>query len=292
MDSARLAALLPPVLAREWGLREVSVSPLGGGMNSATALVRAGAGAYVAKWVPDRDQGALLRGVAAAQPAAEAGIRSGPAVPAAGGVCSVELGGGVLVLLVQVPGEGLTGHSAREQHLIAGTLAAVHGATALGMRAGPLWEALGLGDAALDAEPWVGPAVGSAVAAYTALPPLTWALLHTDPAPEAFLLDDATGAVGLVDWAGAVEGPVLYDVASAVMYLGGPPSAASFLSAYAASGVLPTGELDHVAVLLRLRWAVQAAYFAGRLARGDRTGLEDESGNRIGLDDARRRLTD
>ena len=39
----------------------------------------------------------------------------------------------------------------------------------------------------------------------------------------------STGVTGLIDWAGACPGPLLYDVASAVMYLGGslPPSRSS-----------------------------------------------------------------
>jgi hypothetical protein len=34
--------------------------------------------------------------------------------------------------------------------------------------------------------------------------------------------DAATGHCGIIDWSSAEHGPLLYDLASAVMYLGGP----------------------------------------------------------------------
>lgn len=67
---------------------------------------------------------------------------------------------------------------------------------------------------------------------------VTWSVLHTDPAPEAFVRDDDTGVTGLIDWTSAGRGPVLYDVASAVMYLGGSAEAAAFLNAYQSHGLL------------------------------------------------------
>jgi len=87
-------------------------------------------------------------------------------------------------------------------------------------------------------------------------------------------------------------GPLLFDVASAVMYLGGPAAALPFLSAYAeAGGSVPSTEVrDHLDCVLRYRWAVQADYFASRIAEDDRAGINDAAGNRKGLEDARRRL--
>jgi hypothetical protein len=109
-------------------------------------------------------------------------------------------------------------------------------------------------------------------------------------ASEAFVHDDATGVTGLIDWSGARRGPVLYDVASAVMYLGGLEDAAAFLETYRAEGPLGGEELDHLDAFRRFRWTVQATYFAWRTSVGDLTGLDDDSGNRKGLDDARRSL--
>jgi Ser/Thr protein kinase RdoA (MazF antagonist) len=95
---------------------------------------------------------------------------------------------------------------------------------------------------------------------------------------------------GLIDWTGARRGPVLYDVASAVMYLGGPTGAAAFLRTYRTHGPLGTDELSLLDAFRRFRWVVQAAYFAWRLTARDLTGLADPDGNEKGLDDARRGL--
>jgi hypothetical protein len=43
-------------------------------------------------------------------------------------------------------------------------------------------------------------------------------------------------------------------------------------------------------VLLRFRWAVQADYFARRIAEHDLTGITGPADNEKGLDDARRWL--
>lgn len=121
---------------------------------------------------------------------------------------------------------------------------------------------------------------------------VTWSLLHTDPAPEAFIHDDSTGITGLIDWTGADRGPVLYDVASAVMYLGGPDGAAAFLTTYRDHGVLRIDEWEHLEAFRRLRWAVQAVYFAGRVAVADLTGVTGQPDNQRGLTDARHGLAE
>lgn len=199
-----------------------------------------------------------------------------------------------LVLLEHVPGRELSGESAAEQQWIAGTLAAVHAASA---------PAPGPGTAAfatdwlspqapgVEARPWLSAAV-RAVRHETDPLTVTWSVLHTDPFPGAFIHDDRTGTTGLVDWAGARPGPVLYDVASVVMYLGGPDRASAFLRTYAARGPLPAAELRHLDAFRRLRAAVQGVYFAGRLATNDLTGGIDPAENTKGLDDARRLVAD
>ena len=102
--------------------------------------------------------------------------------------------------------------------------------------------------------------------------------------------DDSTGVTGLIDWAGAKRGPVLYDVASTVMYLGGPERAAAFLSTYRTHGPLAAEEMQQLDAFRRFREAVQGAYFAWRLAANDLTGGIDQAENEKGLNDARRRL--
>ena len=67
--------------------------------------------------------------------------------------------------------------------------------------------------------------------------------------------------------------------------------AAAFVEAYRAAGTLRSAELEHsLAPMLRLRWAVQADYFARRLATDDLTGIADAGENQEGLDDARRAI--
>jgi Ser/Thr protein kinase RdoA (MazF antagonist) len=115
-------------------------------------------------------------------------------------------------------------------------------------------------------------------------------VLHTDPSPEEFLHDDSTGVTGLVDWAGATRGPVLYDVASALMYLGGPEYATAFLTTYQTHGPVAMDEMQHLDRFRRFREAIQGTYFAWRLATNDLTGGIDRAENEKGLDDAHRRL--
>ena len=51
---------------------------------------------------------------------------------------------------------------------------------------------------------------------------LTYGVLHGDPAPEIFVVDPATGRTGLLDCGASGTGPLIYDVAAAVVYAGGP----------------------------------------------------------------------
>jgi Ser/Thr protein kinase RdoA (MazF antagonist) len=134
-------------------------------------------------------------------------------------------------------------------------------------------------------------AVTQVCAEYRALSPVYWGTLHTDPSPDAFRFDSTTGTVGLIDWTGSETGPLLYDIASAVMYLGGPERSQTFLAGYLDTGAVPPAELDHLDAFRRLRWVVQAVYFAHRLAMDDRTGITDAAENHQGSDDARRALT-
>lgn len=276
-------------LAEHWGLRGAEVSPLGGGMNSDTWLVRVAGATYVAKSVPPDGVADLLDGAEAATTLAEAGFVTGRPVPTrAGDVLAREAG---LALLEHVPGCELDGGSVEEQRLMARTLAGVH--VAAGPAPGPVTSTFGtewLSTAApgVADHAWLVAAV-DAVRAETDALTLTWSLLHTDPVPDAFVHDDVTGVTGLIDWAGARRGPVLYDVASAVMYLGGRAHASAFLAAYASEGPLADGELGHLDAFSRFREAVQGAYFAQRLASDDLRGGVRTADNEKGLADARRR---
>lgn len=200
-------------LATYWGLESASVTPLNGGMNSETWLVEHEGSRYVAKSVSRDDVGDLLAGAEAATALAEAGFVTGRPVPTRDGSV-VQLTAG-LVLLEHVAGRELEGDSEDEQRWIARTLAGMHMAS--GPASGPSTSTFGV-DWLSPAMPgvsdhhWLVSAI-NAVREETNGLTLTWSLLHTDPLPGAFIHDDRTGVTGLIDWAGARRGPVLYDVA-------------------------------------------------------------------------------
>ena len=282
---------LVDLLDRHWGLRTADIRPLGGGMNSKTWLVRDTTVTYVAKQVTASALKQLAAGGRCAFDLAAAGLMTGPPVRTLEG--ELVVASHALALLEFVPGRELDGQADQEQRWIAETLARVHRlggpASQLGTSIFFPWlrpDAPGLMD-----HPWLAAAI-SAIRVEVDSLDLTWSMLHADPAPEAFRHDDATGMTGLIDWTDAQRGPVLYDIASAVMYLGGPRSATSFLDAYGTRGPLGSEELQLLDTFRRFRWAVQAVYFLGRLASNDLTGIQDQADNERGFADARRGLVE
>ena len=280
---------LADLLHQHWGFRGATVTALGGGMNSNTWRVEHVGATYVAKEVPHGQLPQLAAGCEVAVRLAEAGLTTGRPVPTMRG--SLVVSDPAMALLEHVPGRELDGVSGEEQRWMADTLAAVHaaGETAAGPTTADFFEWLTRDAPGVGAHPWLPSAINEVRAEVDPLN-LTWSVLHTDPAPEAFVHDDKTGMTGLIDWTGAGRGPVLYDVASAVMYLGGPEPAAAFLGAYREHGVLCGDEWQHLDALRRFRWAVQAAYFARRIAHADMTGVDGEADNERGLGDARHGL--
>ncbi len=275
-------------LEADWQLNRAEVIPHHGGMNSRTWFVRAGPDRYVAKAVPARAHRRFVSGLAVASLVQAAGIPSGAAVPTRDGRQFVELEGHTLALLTFVNGSGL---AETDQRLIGSTLARVHGAI-IGRRVPEIdrFHWIDPNATHLGIRDWVRPAIVGALATWDLLPPasLTWGLLHTDPAPEAFLFDADTGRCGLIDWDTGMEGPLMYDLASAVMYVGGPDRAGELISAYLEHPVLDRAEVERtLEPMLRLRWAVQADYFARRLSSGDLTGIMSADENELGLEDAR-----
>lgn len=281
-------------LATDWGLTSSSVTRHDGGMNSQTWFVRAGEARYVAKAVPVDRRDSFEAGLAAATIVEAAGIPAGAPVPSVSGRTTIDVEGQALALLRYVPGSELTGDSVDERVLIGSTLGEAHRAlVGHDLPGAGVFPWLDPGGAHLAVRPWVRLAIESALSAWHAIPPesLTWAPLHTDPAPEAFRFDRETGTCGLIDWDLGVVAPLLYDLASAEMYLGGPRHSRPLIAAYLATGALASEELERgLRPMAQLRWAVQADYFAKRIATDDHTGIDDPSENETGLEDARRAI--
>lgn len=289
------AADIDAALGSAWGLEGASVAPNTGGMNSRTWLVEAYGDRFVAKSVPADRARSFEAGLAVATIVESAGIPAGAPIAARDGRRTARVGGTILALLRFVGGEELTGTSDEECRLIGSTLGRAHQALA-GREVAEAGRFHWIDTAAahLGVRPWVRPAVRAAIAAYDAVAPssLTWGLLHTDPAPEAFHLDATTGVCGLIDWDLGIVGPLLYDLASAEMYVGGPQRSGPLIDAYLATGALSADEVDRaLQPMSRMRWAIQADYFAMRIATDDRTGIDSAADNEKGLEDARRGLT-
>ena len=281
-------------IATRWDLGAPQWSVHDRGMNSRTWLVVDGGRRWVAKAVPQDARDRFVAGLEVAAIVDRAGIPSGAPEPTSDGSLSVQVEGGALALLRFVKGEPLVGKAATEQRLIGSTLAMAHRTLRdVEVSGAQRFHWLEPGAPHLDVEPWVRPAVRGAIDVYDRLQPeaLSWGQLHSDPAPEAFLLDARTGTCGLIDWDTGLFGPLMYDVASAVMYVGGPGHASVLLDAYVGEGVLTQDEVDNaLEPMLRIRWAIQADYFAGRIVRNDLTGIAGPDENQAGLDDARRAL--
>jgi Ser/Thr protein kinase RdoA (MazF antagonist) len=286
------------LLRRAWGLADgTRVVRHDGGMGSQTWIVDRGDDRWVAKAVAPHLAGSFAHGLQVAQLLEDAGIRSGVPAPALSGSVAVDTASGDRVaLLTWVPGSALTGSDEGEQRLIGATLARVHGV--LRDRELPGAQRFHWVDpvaARLGLRPWLRSAIGEAVDALAELqrrePAWPQGLLHADPAPEAFRYDATTGHCGIIDWGSALRGPLLYDLASAVMYLAGPDRAAAMIDAYRAAGLLTAREIaDGLPVMLRFRWAVQADYFAWRITSNDLTGISGPEEHEKGLEDARRAL--
>jgi Ser/Thr protein kinase RdoA (MazF antagonist) len=289
------AATVARWLAQDWALPGVTVVPHHGGMNSRTWIVSRDPSHWIAKAVPSAEGRNLSAGLSLATRVQAAGIPAGAPLTTPDGRPTVTRHGWTLALLTFVDGAGLIGKVESEQRLIGATLAAAHGALAgLDLPDVDRFHWLDPDASHLGIRRWIRPAIVGALASWEHLPPssLTWGLLHTDPAPEAFRFEDAAGICGLIDWDRALVGPLMYDLASAVMYVGGPRNGASLVDAYLARGGLGRDEVERTMLpMLRFRWAVQADYFAHRVAASDMIGIDDESDNEKGLEDARRGLS-
>ncbi|MEV8375306.1 phosphotransferase [Kribbella sp. NPDC056861] len=271
---------LTEVLAQRWGLQVEHLEVLDGGMNSKTWLVDS---KLVAKAVKRGDT-AFEPGLELALRLSHEGLTTGAPTPSSAGRLAEPWGDLQVALLDFVDGTPLTG-TPEDQRSIGTTLARVHAISEAPAGDVEEWFGLVTGLAAyFDLEPWIRPAVESALAAVRDLGPLTWAGLHGDPAPEAFFRR-RNGEIALIDWGSFMTAPLLYDVASAVMYAGTPTH---LVPAYLAARPELTDEITvGLPAFERFRYAIQAAYFAWRVSTDERTGLTTDDGNQVGLGHAR-----
>jgi Ser/Thr protein kinase RdoA (MazF antagonist) len=273
---------LTDVLAQHWNLTADRLETLGGGMNSQTWLVVSDSVRYVAKSVPGADP-PFEPGLALAAHLARHGVITGAPVPTRDGRLIERWGDRQLAVLKYVGGVPLAA-TPEDQQAVGTTLARVHQISQA--PAGDLekwFELITAFDAYLDLEPWIRPAVEGALDGVRALSNLTWAGLHGDPATEAFLRQ-STGEIALIDWGSYMTAPLLYDVASAVMYVG---TDEYIVPAYLANRPALTTELKAgLPAFWRFRQAVQASYFAWRITTNIQTGLTDEDDNQTGLSNA------
>jgi homoserine kinase type II len=268
------------VLREHWDLKPARLEVLTGGMNSAAWLASAGEWRVVVKAVESGDS-AFEPGLELAARLDDAGVRTGRPRESKRGRLVERVDGRQVAVLEYVDGVEL---GPADKAAIGDLLGRVHLAAALdaGELADWLQFLLPFEDC-LDLEPWIRPAVEGAVADAVALGPVSWAWLHGDPAAEAFLRQ-ADGEVALIDWGSAMQGPIPYDVASAVMYNGDP-----VVPAYLRRRPDLADELERgLPTFLRVRWAVQAGYFAWRITNNVLTGISGRADNLKGLADARR----
>jgi Ser/Thr protein kinase RdoA (MazF antagonist) len=274
------------VLRTSWQCIPGACTLLPGGAGSTSWRVTVGEDRYVAKQVPLGRRSAFEAGLAVAEYLDALGVPAGCPVRAADGALSVVVGGGALALLRWVPGRSLTTDDPVDQQWLGETLAVVHrmlrGFSHPGLAKHPRVRP----DAAhLDVEPWLRPAVASAVQAVTRLcvtDQLTYGVLHGDPAPDAFRLDARTGRIALLQWGSVGTGPLVYDLAAAVISAGD-----AIVDGYLRRAPVTQSECSAaLPVMLRLRYAVRADWHAARLARGAATAADHD-----GLRAARAALT-
>ncbi|MFI5933313.1 phosphotransferase enzyme family protein [Actinoplanes sp. NPDC051494] len=267
--------LLRSMLRDQWHLVPAEISVLPGGLLSHGWDVTAGGERFVARLAEHAARQPVEAGLAATEHLRTTGIEAGEPVRTLAGALTVETPYGAMAVLRRAPGRTLDGRDPVDQQFWGDRLGAVHRALQRFHHPGlGRWNQLDPDAPHLTTEPWLHRAVTTAITAMTRLTVtdrLTYGVLHGDPAPEIFLVDPATGRAGLLDCGASGTGPLLYDVAAAVVYAGGEATAAELLDGYLAAGPVTEDEM-HAAlpVMLRFRWAVQADWAA---RRGDAEAL-------------------
>jgi Ser/Thr protein kinase RdoA (MazF antagonist) len=234
--------------------------------------VNVGDESLIAKRVPVERRARFEAGLSAAERLESAGIAAGEPIRAADGALTVPVENGALALVTWVPGRPLHADDPIDQQWWGDTLANVHRALRDFTHPGLAGFRQVRDDTPwLSLEPWLRPAIRDASAAVRRLrvtDQLTYGVLHGEPSPGQFRLDPATGRVGLVDWDSAGTGPLVYDLAAAVLFAGGPGRAADVVDGYVSAGVVSVDECEAaLPTMLAFRAAVKADRLAERLSR-------------------------
>ncbi|GAA1538320.1 hypothetical protein GCM10009827_066810 [Dactylosporangium maewongense] len=236
---------------------------------------------FVVKWAPVATRRGFEAGLCAAEHLDASGVGAGRPVRAADGALTTALptraGDGVIALMCLVPGRPLHADDPLDQSWWGGALGAAH--RSLRRFVHPdlaKFQVAAVPAAAphLAMEPWLGPAVietAAVVRRIMVTDQLTYGVRHGAPDAARFRLDSSTGRVGLVGWAAAGTGPLLYDLAHAVLCAGGT-EAEALVEAYVRAGPVPADECAAVLpAMLALRTAAHASAVAERIHTGGGT---------------------
>ncbi|GAB7047445.1 phosphotransferase enzyme family protein [Catenuloplanes indicus] len=228
--------------------------------------VTAGGERFTLTRAPAHARAALEAGLGALDRLAEWGIGTGPAERTVHGGLTSENAITVLALARRAEGRPLHPADPVDARWWGGLLGAAHraldGFDHPGLQHHPAgWH--GLDPGAPHLPPATRDAVARAVAAVTRLcvtDRLTYGVLHRDPSAPLFLIDPATGRTGVLGWGPAGTGPLVYDLAAAVLSADGPEARAELIDAYARAGPVHRDEIEiALPVLIELRRAVLAA---------------------------------
>jgi Ser/Thr protein kinase RdoA (MazF antagonist) len=265
--------LLLSMLRGQWHLQpeEITVLP-SGALSRLWSVTTAAEEEYVARLAAPGAARGVEAGLLAALHLRGRGIAAGEPVRTLSGALTVESAAGTLAVLRRVPGRPLRGADPVDQQWWGDRLGAVHRELQEFTHPGlSRWNTLSVRATHLSVEPWLRSAVSEVVAAakrLTVTDRLTYGVLLGDPAPDEFVVDPATGRAGVLDCGAAGTGPLVLDVAAAVIYAGGVEAATEFLDGYLAAGPVRRDELEAaLPVLTRFRWAYQADWSARRLTR-------------------------
>ncbi|GAA3296359.1 hypothetical protein GCM10020218_079570 [Dactylosporangium vinaceum] len=277
--AAPAAEVMRTALRRSWQCNPGPCMPQG----RDTWQVEINGGQFVGKWVPMHRRSGFEAGLSAAEHVDAFGVGAGAPVRAADGALTVAESDGVVALMHLVPGRALQAADPLDRQWWGDTLGTAHRTLrrfthphlakfdpASLLPSGPH----------IAIEPWLGPALRETVAAVRRVmvtDQLTYGVLHNDPQAAHFRLDPATGAVGLVGWAGAGTGPLLADLAAAVLAAGGPDAADGLVDAYLRASRVPRDECEAALPALLCLHAALAAADAVERIHADGGRLEDQA---------------